>query len=159
METKQPSIGDRVFFFYGAMCGEATGKVIDAHEDRWGKSWTVQMDDEPSRIETINRYVGTAEDRGGYCVALQAAGIGVYLVEPKALMTFTETVTALCNRVYPKRPTRAQARDILVETGTPEPSNRMIEALRDEADDQIDEWFRDASRSAPCESEEERDYI
>jgi len=158
METRLPTIGDRVFFLYGAMCGEATGKVVAFY----GESWGVQMDEEPSRIESINQYVGTAEDRGGYCVALQPAGIGVYLVQTKAT-SFRELAANLGDRVYPKRPTVAQTRAILVETGTASPSDRMIEDLRDEADDLIDGWFRDANHESECESSEsrrtERDYV
>jgi hypothetical protein len=78
-------------------------------------------------------------------------------------VTFSQTVAALCDRVYPKRPTLTQTRTILVETGTLEPSDQMIEALRDEASNLIDAWLRDEEYEGRADSaaslRTERDYI
>lgn len=77
--------------------------------------------------------------------------------------TFSNTVTVLSDRHYPHEPTRAQARAVLVETGTADPSERMIDALLDEARDQYKFWKRQEDYEGDCESAEarrtERDYI
>lgn len=78
------------------------------------------------------------------------------------MKTFSHSATLLNDRVYPHTPTRAQAREVLVETGTPEPSERMIDVLLDEARDQHDFWKRQEAHEGTCESGEgrhaERDY-
>lgn len=80
MTIRTPAFGDRVVFFYGAMYVEQYGKVIASRESVWGKTWEVQMDEEPSHIEHIERYTGTAEDRGDYAVRRESNGIGTYLI-------------------------------------------------------------------------------
>lgn len=77
MATKQPSIGDRVYFNYGAMCGDASGIVVATRVYPWARTWEVRLED-GSRT-SITRYDGTAEDRGGYFVP-QSTAIGTYLV-------------------------------------------------------------------------------
>lgn len=76
----QPEIGDRVYMTYGAMCGEDCGTVVEKQDSDWGPSWRVELDDKPEHKAWISKYVGTAEDRGGYYVAREHAGIGTYLV-------------------------------------------------------------------------------
>lgn len=72
-----------------------------------------------------------------------------------------QTVAALCDRVYPNRPTIAQAREMLVEICT-DPSEQIVGELCDKANDLIAAWLRDADYESHCESMEsrrtERDY-
>lgn len=80
-----------------------------------------------------------------------------------SVTTFRQITATLCDRVYPKRPTVEDARAALVEAGTAEPSDRMIEELRDDADDLIDAWLRDEAHESDCDSaaslHTELDYI
>lgn len=72
------------------------------------------------------------------------------------MKTFSQTVTVLNDRAYPHMPTRAQAREVLAETGTPEPSERMIDVLLDEARIQQDFWKQQEEHEGACESAEAR---
>lgn len=80
METKQPAIGDRLVLVNSICEADRFATVIAKRETRFGIDWEIQFEDEPSRTDTISRYVGTAEDRGGYARTLNHGGIGAYLI-------------------------------------------------------------------------------
>jgi hypothetical protein len=81
MKTK-PNIGDRVIFWNPICSADRVGTVIAMRDSDFGRTWEVALDEDGT--EHIGGYVGTAEDRGGYCVPSQRAGIGAYLVEVKS---------------------------------------------------------------------------
>lgn len=79
MTMKTPTVGDRVLMICGAMLPEETGTVIAECGTGWAHSWEVRLED--GSTTHISRYVGTAEDRGGYLVRREPAnGIGTYVV-------------------------------------------------------------------------------
>lgn len=80
METKQPAIGDRLVLVNSNCEPDRFARVIAKRETRFGIDWEIQLENDPSRIDTISRYVGTAEDRGGYAYTFNHGGIGAYLI-------------------------------------------------------------------------------
>lgn len=75
---REPQIGDRVFMSYGCQHGSDEGVVMGRRDSDWGPAWTVQIKD--GGIAYIHRYIGTAEDRGGYLVPSKQE-IGTYVVQ------------------------------------------------------------------------------
>jgi hypothetical protein len=69
-----PNIDDKVFFQYGAMCGNDRGVVIAKRETRWGVDWEVLLED--CHTDTIHGYIGTTDNLG-----TGADQIGVYLIK------------------------------------------------------------------------------
>ena len=80
MKTQEPALDDRVVFHNPICEADRFARVIAKRETRFGIDWEVQYEDEPTRTNTISRYTGTAEDRGGYARILSGNGIGAYLV-------------------------------------------------------------------------------
>lgn len=78
MDTKQPAVGDRLVFVNPNCEADRFATVIAKRETNFGIDWEVQLDD--GTTDTISRYAGTAEDRGGYCRTLNHGGIGAYLI-------------------------------------------------------------------------------
>lgn len=78
MQTKQPTLGDRVLFSNPICAADRFGYVIAKRETRFGIDWEVQLDD--GSRDTISRYIGTAEECDGYARTLTGRGIGVYLI-------------------------------------------------------------------------------
>lgn len=83
METKQPTLGDRVMFSNPMCEADRFGNVIAKRETRFGVDFEVELDG--GEIKAFARYSGTCEeikhaDGDSYGRCLNHGGIGTYLV-------------------------------------------------------------------------------
>ena len=87
-DTMEPSPGARVYFVYGAGCGEAFGRLGELVHTRWGAHWTVTLDDGTPSAIGANSIIGRAVARpfrgesvsDEPVVTHEPRGIGCYLL-------------------------------------------------------------------------------